>query len=153
MAIGSKCELRLINHQVDDKQKLVIIFKEILMNKTVYPNYGGLARPAMMMGIPVAAFASVFIASTLLTLFGFLVIGGMGLLFLLLPVPVLMLFRTLCADDDQALSVIGYELMCFFNKRNAKHFNRTLTIVPDKKETKQDFVKFFNRMNKKDKTL
>lgn len=119
----------------------------------VYPSYGGLARPAMMMGIPVAAFATVFIASTLLTLFGFLLIGGKGLLFLLLPVPILLLFRTLCANDDQALSVIGFELMCLFKKRNAKHFNRTLTIVSDKKETKQDIVKFFNRLQKKEKRL
>lgn len=115
----------------------------------LYPNYGGLARPAMMMGVPVAAFATVFIGSTLLTLLGFLLFGGMGLLFLLLPVPVLLLFRTLCANDDQALSVIGFELMCFFRKRNGKFFNKTFTIAADKKENLQDYVGFFRRHHKK----
>ena len=119
------------------------------MSKMLYPNYGGLARPAMMMGVPVAAFATVFIGSTLLTLLGFLVFGGMGLLFLLLPVPVLLLFRTLCANDDQALSVIGFELMCFFRKRNGKFFNKTFTIAADKKENLQDYVGFFRRHHKK----
>lgn len=119
------------------------------MSKLLYPNYGGLARPAMMMGVPVAAFATVFIGSTLLTLLGFLLFGGMGLLFLLLPVPVLLLFRTLCANDDQALSVIGFELMCFFRRRNSKLFNKTFTIAADKKENLQDYVGFFRRHHKK----
>lgn len=122
------------------------------MSKTVYPNYGALARPAMMMGVPVAAFASVFIASTLLTLFGFLLIGGKGLLALLLPVPILLLFRQLCANDDHALSVIGFELMCLFKKRNAKYFNKTLTIVSDKQENVQNAVGFFRRLHKEERT-
>lgn len=119
------------------------------MTKSVYPSYGALARPAMMMGVPVAAFATVFILSTVLTLFGFLLIGGKGLLFLLLPVPFLLLFRALCATDDQALSVIGFELMCFFKKRHTKLFNGTFTIVSDKKDNQQDTLTFFKRQNKK----
>src|SRR5699024_2181472 len=122
-----------------------------MSSKIVYPNYGALARPAMFMGIPVAAFATIFIASTLLTLFGFLLIGGKGLLIMLIPIPIFLLFRTLCANDDQALSVIGFELMCFFKKRHTKLYNNTFTIVPDKAETRQDIVKFFSRHRKKGK--
>jgi type IV secretion system protein VirB3 len=121
-----------------------------MMSKpVVYSSYGALARPAMFFGVPVSAFGIVFIASTILTLLGFLLFGGKGLLILLLPVPILLLFRTLCANDDQALSVIGFEIMCFFRKRNGKFFNKTFTIAADKKENLQDYVGFFRRHHKK----
>ncbi|WP_278976653.1 VirB3 family type IV secretion system protein [Oligella urethralis] len=118
--------------------------------KPIYPSYGALARPAMMMGIPVTAFAIVFLSATMLTLISFVLFGAKALFLLFLCAPVLLLFRTLCATDDQALNVIGFELLCFFKKRNAKYFNNTFTIVSEKQENLNDTMKFFKRSKKHD---
>jgi|LSQX01.1.fsa_nt_gb type IV secretion system protein VirB3 len=123
------------------------------MSRTIYPSYGALARPAMIFGVPVSAFAIVFLGTTLVTLLSFMFFGGKALFILLLVVPVLLLFRTLCATDDQALSVIGYELMCFIRKRNAKFFNNTFTIVAERQERTTDVVSFFRNQHRKERKL
>lgn len=113
------------------------------MEKPKYFTYGALARPAMFMGIPVNAFAMTIIAFALLTLLGLVMFDIKGLLILLLSAPILLLFRTLCENDDQALNIIGFELLCSFKKRNARFFNKTFTVLSERQENVHDFTKQF----------
>lgn len=119
------------------------------MNKEIYPVYGALARPPMLMGIPVTIFGTIAIGSILATLLGFVLFGGHAFLILLIPLPLLFVFRTLCRNDDQAISIIGFEIMCFFKRKNAQFFNDTLTIAPDRQENFKFLLQYFRDSKKK----
>ncbi|CAE6846864.1 hypothetical protein R75461_07285 [Paraburkholderia nemoris] len=100
--------------------------------KTLYSAYAGLGRTAMIWGIPLLAALGVFAASVMAALLGAAVLGPGGLLFAVPGVPVLVFFKEICANDDQALRILGLEVLCFLARANAGLFGRTCTFAPMK---------------------
>ncbi len=94
-----------------------------------YPTFNALGRAAMILGIPVIPLALVMGGSLALTMLMLSVLKGKALLFMLIPIPVVIFMKTVSSKDDQALKIIGYELMCWFYRRNASFFNGTTTIL------------------------
>jgi len=97
--------------------------------KNGYPTFNALGRAAMVLGIPVIPLALVMGGSLALTMLLLSVLKGKALLFMLIPIPVVIFMKTVSSNDDQALKIIGYELMCWFYRRNAAIFNGTTTIL------------------------
>lgn len=109
-----------------------------------FPTYGGLARQAMVAGLPLMPTAMVMGASTIIAMILMIIIGGKGLLVLLLVVPILLAFKSLSANDDQALAMIGLELQLLFKKRNGACFNNNFSILGAKLgRTRHDYQRFF----------
>lgn len=119
------------------------------MNQEIYPVYGALARPPMVMGVPLTVVGLIAVTSILCTLIGFILFGGHALLIMLIPIPLLLALRQLCVNDDQAVHIIGYEILCFFRKKNAKFFNNTFTVAPDKQESFKDTLNYFRYSTKR----
>lgn len=113
------------------------------MNRTNFNTYGALARPPMFFGIPIGFIGGVLLFFVVLTLLGFKLLGGKAFFILFIAIPILLVTKTLCRNDDQALSVIGFELMCFFKRKNTRFFNDTFTVVPERKENIKDAVQYF----------
>ena len=97
--------------------------------KKGYPTFNALGRAALVLGIPVIPLALVMGGSLALTMLLMSVLKGKALLFMLIPIPVVIFMKTVSSNDDQALKIIGYELMCWFYRRNAAIFNGTTTIL------------------------
>lgn len=113
---------------------------------TAYPTFGALARSAMVLGIPLPALAVCGFIGLMATLMAMPFLSGKALLFLLLPVPVLLFLRTICANDTQALTIIMTETRWFLSRRNIKLFNGTTTILSTKYgRTPSDYQRFFEQ--------
>jgi len=116
----------------------------------IFPTYGALSRSAMIMGIPLMPLAALMGGTLVLTMFCFMFLGGKALLIMLIPVPILFVFKTVSRTDDQALNIIGYELICFFYRRNTRFFNKTTTILGTKYGKKvNDYQRFFEQRSEK----
>lgn len=96
-----------------------------------YPSYNGLARNAMIFGVPLLPAIFTFIFFVLATLFLTMVMGPGGLLLALPAIPIFLFMRTICETDDQALRIIGLELYWFMH-RFRSHIPKTLTMTPIK---------------------
>ncbi|WP_234041281.1 VirB3 family type IV secretion system protein [Advenella mandrilli] len=111
-----------------------------------FPTYGALSRSAMIMGIPLMPLAALMGGTLVLTMFCFMFLGGKALLIMLIPIPILFVFKTVSRTDDQALNIIGYELICFFYRRHARLFNNTTTIMGTKYGRRlNDYCRFFEK--------
>lgn len=111
---------------------------------TEQQTFNGLARQAMVMGVPLPALAACGFAGMMATLVAMPFLQGSALFFLLLPLPVIFFLRTICANDDQALRIYLYEFKWLLRKRNAKLFNGTLTILAIKFGRQlSDYQRFF----------
>lgn len=94
-----------------------------------FPTYNALGRTALVFGVPLVPFAALVGSFLVLTMFLFTFIGGKALWVMTLPLPLVFLMKTISKTDDRALSVLGYEVYCFFYRRNARIFNQTNTIL------------------------
>lgn len=99
-------------------------------NRVLYSAYPGLGRTAMWRGFPLIPALIVVGASVLIAVAGGLVFGPGGLLFGLPGVPVLFFFKEICRTDDQALRILGLELLCVLARRNTHCFGGTYTLLP-----------------------
>lgn len=79
-----------------------------------FPTYGALSRSAMFMGIPLAPMAILIGCTMVVTMLTLTFIGGKALLLMIIPIPILFVFKTVSRTDDRALNILGYELLCFF---------------------------------------
>ena len=111
-----------------------------------FPTYNALGRTALVFGVPLMPFAVLVGGFLALTMFLFTFMGGQALFLMLLPVPLVLLMKTISKTDDQALFILGYELYCFFYRRNARFFNRTNTILAIHYGKKlNDYQRFFEQ--------
>lgn len=112
-----------------------------------YPTYGALERPAMFLGVPLIPAAGVVVSSLLIALIGMSITQDISPLLVLAPAfAVLVYMKQESKKDVQALRVIGFELLCFFNRRNARFFNKTHTVVPIKYGRPQnDYKRYFEK--------
>ncbi|KVW77409.1 VirB3 family type IV secretion system protein [Burkholderia ubonensis] len=98
--------------------------------KEKYSAYAGLGRVANIKGIPMMPLLVVAVGSVVTAFVGALIFGPGGLLFGALGIPVVLFFREICKTDDQALRIIGLEIVCVLRRRNWLKFGKTLTLAP-----------------------
>lgn len=111
-----------------------------------FPIFGGISREVMVWGVPIMPLAFVAVGSTVIAMIAMMLIGGAGLLFMLVPVPIFFGMKTLTANDDKALQIVGMELLIFFKRRNVRIFNGTTTVVGTKLgRDKDDYTRFFQK--------
>ncbi|MBK1781609.1 VirB3 family type IV secretion system protein [Advenella sp. WQ 585] len=116
------------------------------MEEKTFPTYGALSRSAIVMGIPLVPMAALIGCTMVVTMFFLTFIGGKALLLTVIPIPILFVFKTVSKNDDRALNILGYELLCFFYRRNARLFNKTTTILGTKYGQKlNDYQRFFEQ--------
>ena len=108
--------------------------------------FNGMGRKAMVFGIPLPALAISGFIGMMTVLIAMPFLEGRALFFLLLPLPLCAFFRTICANDDQALQIYFYEVKYFLRRRNTKLFNGTNTILATKFGRQQsDYQRFFEQ--------
>lgn len=113
---------------------------------TEQPTFGGLARQAMVLGVPLPALAVSGFIGLMAVLGTMPFLQGKALFLLLLPVPVIAFLHTICANDDQALRIIMAETRWFLRRRNARLFNGTTTILATKYGRQlSDYQRFFEQ--------
>ncbi|MDF7675956.1 VirB3 family type IV secretion system protein [Neisseriaceae bacterium ESL0693] len=94
--------------------------------------FNGLARQAMVLGIPIPALAICGMGGLLSALITMPFLHGSALFFLLMPLPPLAFIRSICMNDDQALRIVLAECKWFIRRRNVRLFNHTNTILSTK---------------------
>ena len=97
--------------------------------KSGFPTFNALGRAALVFGIPVVPLAMVAGGSLAATMLLLTILKGKALLLMLIPIPLVIFMKTVSCNDDQALKIIGYELRCWFYRRNATFFNGTTTLL------------------------
>ncbi|MFD1246050.1 VirB3 family type IV secretion system protein [Paralysiella testudinis] len=108
--------------------------------------FNGLARQAMVIGVPLPALAICGFTGVMASMVAMPFLEGSALFFLLLPAPMIAFLRHICANDDQALRIIVSEMQWFVRRRNAKLFNGTNTILATKYGRQQsDYQRFFEQ--------
>ncbi|MBR5940169.1 MAG: VirB3 family type IV secretion system protein [Neisseriaceae bacterium] len=113
-----------------------------------YSTYGALEREAMFLGVPLIPAAVVIISFLLLILIGMSITQSTKTLLLLVPCFVILIYmKQVSVKDSQALRIIGFELLCFFYRRNAKMFGGTHTILSTRYGRRQDDYKRFLEQN------
>lgn len=119
----------------------------MMTDKTqAFPTYNALGRAALVFGVPLVPLAALVGGSLVLTMFLFTFMGGKALFLMVLPIPFVFLMKTISKADDQALFVLGYEIYCFFYRRNARLFNHTSTILGTHYGKKlNDYQRFFEQ--------
>ncbi|WP_130305324.1 VirB3 family type IV secretion system protein [Advenella incenata] len=111
-----------------------------------FPTFNALGRSALVLGIPLMPLVLLVGLSLVVTMALLIFIHGKALLFLLIPLPVIVFMKTVSRNDDQALKVIGYELMSWFYRRNAAFFNGTTTILATQfGRNLHDYQRFFEQ--------
>ncbi len=118
--------------------------------ETEQPTFNGMARQAMVMGVPLPALAVCGFVGTMAAMMTLPILEGSALFFLALPLPFIMFFRTICANDDQAIRIYMYELRWFLRKKNSKMFGGTNTILATKFGRQlSDYQRFFEQGSRK----
>jgi len=103
-----------------------------MSDRRLFSSYAGLGRVAMVYGIPLMPALIVCSLAVMAGMIGGFLFGPGGFCLAVPAIPVLLFFRKLCATDDQALRVLGFELMCFLGRSNARLFGGTYTLAPVK---------------------
>jgi type IV secretion system protein VirB3 len=97
-----------------------------------FPTYGGLSRVAMIFGVPIMALVGLLVCSMFLILIATMFIGQVAY-FLLIPIFFILVFIKYQSEtDDQAMRILGLELLWYFRKTNINIWGRNLTILPIK---------------------
>ncbi|WP_107688770.1 VirB3 family type IV secretion system protein [Neisseria wadsworthii] len=113
---------------------------------TEQPTFNGMARQAMVIGVPLPALAASGFVGMMATMISLPILEGSALFFLLLPIPFILFFRTICANDDQAIRMYVYELKWFLRKKNSKLFGGTNTLLSTKfGRDLSDYQRFFEQ--------
>jgi type IV secretion system protein VirB3 len=103
-----------------------------MAEKKKYSAYNGLARVAMVWGVPFMAALCVFVPIVILTIAAAAVWGPGALVLITLAIPILLFFKQMCETDEQALRILALEVRCFLSRRLAKQFGNTFTLAPIK---------------------
>ncbi|MBR3425722.1 MAG: VirB3 family type IV secretion system protein [Neisseriaceae bacterium] len=99
------------------------------INKT-YPNYGGLDRQALFFGIPVVVAMLILVGATVPAIILVQFFSAIwGLFCVAIAAAVLFHLHNVCSDDDQAMRITGFELLCFLRRKNARIFGGKNTIL------------------------
>jgi type IV secretion system protein VirB3 len=108
-----------------------------------FPTYGALSRAAMVFGIPLMAIVGVLLGSLggVMALNKF--VGTWSYLFLIVSVVILLVIKGLCATDDQAMRILGFEVFWFTKKRNKFIWGDNLVLLPIKYGRQNNEIKRF----------
>jgi len=97
-----------------------------------FPTYGALSRAAMVFGIPFMAIVGVLLGSLGVVMALNKFVGTWAYLFLMVSVVILLVIKALCATDDQAMRILGFEVFWFTKKRNKVIWGDNLVLLPIK---------------------
>lgn len=119
-----------------------------------YVSYNGMARRPMIWGIPYMTGLAIMCVSLLGGLLLGTFIGGVGWLFALMGLPLVIFVKSLCENDDRAIDILILEVKWLLIKRfsgNSKFNGGTLTIAPTSygrklKNVKRYFEKTIRRV-------
>jgi type IV secretion system protein VirB3 len=103
------------------------------MPPTEYISYNGLGRSPMIWGIPYMTGLIVMCVSLLGGMLLGTFIGGLGWLFALIGVPILLFVKIISENDDRAVRILILEAKWVLIKLisgNAKYYGGTMTIAP-----------------------
>lgn len=103
-----------------------------------YPTFNGLSRSAMIWGIPIMALALIVGVSMIISLILMQFIGLQGFFAFVIAIPLLLMIKSISANDDQAINILGYEVACLLKKNNSKAFSGTNTILATKFGNRKD---------------
>ncbi len=122
--------------------------KKVLEEK--FPTFNALGRSALVAGIPLIPLVMLSASTLVITMLLLTFLQGKALFFLIIPLPVIFFMKTVSRNDDQALQVIGYELLCWFFRRNATMFNGTTTFLATQfGRNIHDYQRFFEQRTQK----
>jgi len=122
--------------------------KKVLEEK--FTTFNALSRSAMVAGIPLIPLVLLLAGTVVITMLLLTFLKGKALLFLIVPLPVIFFMKTVSRNDDQALQVIGYELLCWYYRRNAAMFNGTTTFLATQfGRNIHDYQRFFEQRTQK----
>jgi type IV secretion system protein VirB3 len=103
-----------------------------MSKRELYPAYNGLARVAMVWGVPLMTALAIFCPVVIVSIVLAALLGPGGLLFLLVIVPVFIFIKQMCESDDQALSMLWLELKIVMLRRYTNLFGKSFTLAPIK---------------------
>lgn len=117
---------------------------------THFPTFNGLNRSAMFLGVPIVPMAMVTLGLTLASMIMMVVFGIKMLLLMGLVLPVFFAFRTISANDDQAIRVYGKEFKWYLRRQKARLYKGILTVQPIKYGRQQiDYQRFMAQYSAK----
>lgn len=101
-----------------------------MLDKQLYPAYTGLSRVAMAGGIPLLALLAVGGFFGIAAVICAAIVGPGGLLVATAALPILLFIRHLCETDDQAMRILGFEILCAFQRVKCTLYGKSLTLAP-----------------------
>lgn len=101
-----------------------------MSEKQLFPAYTGLSRVAMAAGVPLVPLVMVAGIFALLAVIAAAVMGPGGLLVGTAALPILFFIRQMCETDDQALRILGLEIMCWLHRAKCRLYGKCLTLAP-----------------------
>jgi type IV secretion system protein VirB3 len=110
-----------------------------------FPTYGALSRAAMIFGVPLMALVAVFVGSlvVIMGLSQFEAIGSWSYLFVLVSLAILLIIKSVCALDDQAMRILSFEILWFIKKTNKAIWGNNLVLLPIKYGRCENEIKRF----------
>lgn len=109
-----------------------------------YCTYNGLARSALVFGIPIPALIACLLLALVTGFLGFSILGLKGLVFPVLVLGVIFVLRIKCQKDSRALEVLKWDflglLIRVINKSKVISFG---SIEPNGKRRKKDVAEWF----------
>lgn len=112
------------------------------------PSYRALARAATILGLPLVPTVISMAACLMLTMISLSFIGNKALFIPLILIPILAFVRTMTLNDDQALRILGLQLMWVARRKNYRAFGQTNTIIATRYgRQKDDYTRFFEENN------
>lgn len=103
-----------------------------MSKRELYPAYNGLARVAMVWGVPLMPALAISCPVMIISIVLAALFGPGGLLFLLVVVPVFIFLKQTCESDDQAIRMLWLELKIVLFRRYTHLFGKSFTLTPIK---------------------
>lgn len=111
--------------------------------ETEYNTYAGLARQALVWGIPMLPMILIIGVLLIACMFMFPFFELRAFAILLLAIPLLWFLKSITAKDDQALRIVALEVYWWFQRRNMNIFGNNFTITATKfGRERNDYLRF-----------
>ena len=110
---------------------------------TEYSTYDGMARQALVWGIPMLPMIFIIGVLVIACMFMFPFFELRSFAILLLAIPLLWFLKSITAKDDQALRIVALEVYWWIQRRNMNIFGNNFTITATKfGRERSDYLRF-----------
>ena len=120
---------------------------QTLLVTTELPNYNGLNRVPMLIGIPVVPLIFGFMGVLVVTIVLSLLVGKSGFFLAFFFIPFAIFMKILCADDDQAIRIISLELLWFLRTKSRKIWKSNTILARKYGRQSYDYERFFKSID------